>query len=379
MSAIYGADAIGGVVNIVLRENIPEPQTRYRLWRCRWRRRRAACRLRCLRCGRSRTRLDRARLLRSQSAARSRARSLEQSGLHALRRHGLAFPNCFARQCSLDHVGRICPACHRVSRRYQPASSGATLTPADFLSTAGQRNLESLFRYHVGQLREHTQGCNCAGRIRAHAAAHVPTANSCTSIARSLTQFEPPALCGALVSGENPYNPFGDRRAGRHALDRPGPSNVHASNRKCFGRPAGCAAGYANGIGRCRCRTARTMRVTLRTEELDPMRVAAALTASDPRDALNPFGGSGANSPALLASLLAPAVAKSLSYGGDSIGRVRSRSIGFAAGGRSGTHSRRRMARGAGALRHRSASRPLRLAPTLDCCSFRRIAAAARG
>ena len=46
--------------------------------------------------------------------------------------------------------------------------------------------------------------------------------------------------------------------------------------------------------------------VTVPTGELDPVLVDAALTASDPREALNPFGGSGANSPALLASLLAP-------------------------------------------------------------------------
>ena len=49
MSAIHGADAIGGVVNIVLRENIPEPTTRHRLRGCgRWRGR-APCRLRRLR------------------------------------------------------------------------------------------------------------------------------------------------------------------------------------------------------------------------------------------------------------------------------------------------------------------------------------------
>jgi iron complex outermembrane receptor protein len=46
--------------------------------------------------------------------------------------------------------------------------------------------------------------------------------------------------------------------------------------------------------------------VTTRTGELDPLLVREALAASDPHDALNPFGGSGANNPALLTSLLAP-------------------------------------------------------------------------
>jgi iron complex outermembrane recepter protein len=45
---------------------------------------------------------------------------------------------------------------------------------------------------------------------------------------------------------------------------------------------------------------------TVRTGDLDAMLVGAALAAADPHKALNPFGGSGANSPALLASLLAP-------------------------------------------------------------------------
>jgi iron complex outermembrane receptor protein len=47
---------------------------------------------------------------------------------------------------------------------------------------------------------------------------------------------------------------------------------------------------------------------TLRTGDLDQERVAAALTASDPAEALDPFGGSGANTLALLRSLLAPSV-----------------------------------------------------------------------
>ncbi len=48
-SAIYGADAIGGVVNIVLRENIPEPRLDIDYGAADGRCRRAACRLRCLR------------------------------------------------------------------------------------------------------------------------------------------------------------------------------------------------------------------------------------------------------------------------------------------------------------------------------------------
>jgi iron complex outermembrane receptor protein len=45
--------------------------------------------------------------------------------------------------------------------------------------------------------------------------------------------------------------------------------------------------------------------VTMRANDLDQTRVASALSATNPAEALNPFGGSGANSPELLASLLA--------------------------------------------------------------------------
>lgn len=183
-------------------------------------------------------------------------------------------------------------------------SPGTALTPADFLSTSGQQNLDSLLRYESIAAASTRKAAIAHGEYdftrQLSAYAEILYVDS-----ETFDPIEPPALSSARVSGENPYNPFGTDVVVDALLTDLGPRKF--TRRAEMVRSAG---GLRGRIGEWHweafLQQSEDDAVTVRTGELDPMRVSAALAASDPLEALNPFGGSGANSPALLASLLAP-------------------------------------------------------------------------
>ena len=340
-SAIYGADAIGGVVNIVLRKNIPEPRLDidYGAADGGAVERHAAFSASGTR-GRARGSIVLDYFDRSPLLGRERDRWNNQD---FTRFGGMDWrsPTASPGNVSSTTLENL-PGLSSSFAAIPAASSGATLTPADFVSTAGQRNLESLLRYHGVTDAGTRKGAVAQGEYEL-----TPQVSALwrASVRRSrvlATQFEPPALSSALVSGANPYNPFGDGRAGRRAPDRSGPAEPSRVERKWFAQRAGMRGRIREWDWEASLQKSQDDAVTVRSRM---SWIKRALPRRSRRrildDALNPFGGSGANSPALLASLLARAVAESLPHGGNSIGRVRSRSIGFAAGGRSGTHSRR--------------------------------------
>jgi iron complex outermembrane receptor protein len=185
-----------------------------------------------------------------------------------------------------------------------PSTTPGALTPADFVSTAGTRNLESLSRYHsVGQ---------SGTRKGAFAHGEFGLARQLTAYAELLYtdgemsyQFEPPALSGALVSSANPYNPFGADVLVDALLTDLGSKTV--TRRTEMIRSAGGLRGRVSDWDwDISLQKTQDNAITVRNGDLDPLLVGTALAASDPAEALNPFGGGGANSPALLTSLLAP-------------------------------------------------------------------------
>ena len=117
-------------------------------------------------------------------------------------------------------------------------------------------------------------------------------------------QFEPPALNRALMSGQNPYNPFGTDVLVDALLSDMG-ARTFTRRAEMLRAVAGIRGGIGQWNWEASLQKSQDDAVTVRAGELDLMRVGAALTASDPRDALNAFGSTGGNSPALLASLLA--------------------------------------------------------------------------
>jgi iron complex outermembrane recepter protein len=119
--------------------------------------------------------------------------------------------------------------------------------------------------------------------------------------------MEPSALFGALVPATNPHNPFGTDVLVDALLTELGPQTF--SRRGDLIRTVGGVRGQlGEWAWEASLHKSRNDDVTVRANNVDPLRVASALAATDVDAALNLFGGSAANSPALLESLLAPPV-----------------------------------------------------------------------
>jgi iron complex outermembrane receptor protein len=121
----------------------------------------------------------------------------------------------------------------------------------------------------------------------------------------SLAQSAPPALTSALVSGANPHNPFGADVLVDALLTDLGPQTF-TNQTELVRSVAGLRGQLGQFDWEAWLQWSQDDAVTMRTGELDSLLVGDALAASEPRGAANPFGGSNANSPALLESLLAP-------------------------------------------------------------------------
>jgi iron complex outermembrane receptor protein len=302
-SAIHGADAIGGVVNIVLRKNIPEPRLDIDYGAADGG---AAERHAAFGAsgsyGRARGSIVLDYFDRSPLLGRERDRWNNQDFTRFGGRDGRS-PTASPGNVSSATFSNL-PGLSSSFAAIPATSPGAPLTPVDFLATAGQRNLESLLRYQsVGEAGTRKAAIahgeyGFTGQLTAYA--ELLYVDGETSY-----QFEPPALSSALVGGANPYNPFGTDVLVDTLLSDLGPRTFTIRTEML--RSAG---GLRGRMGEWDWETSllksQNDAVTMRTGELDPMLVGAALAASDPRDALNPFGSSGANSPALLKSLLAP-------------------------------------------------------------------------
>lgn len=298
-SVMYGADAIGGVVNIVLRKDIPEPRLdidygaadggsveRHAAFSAAGSRGRASGSIvldyfdRSPLLGRERDRWNDQDFTRfgsvdwrSPTAAPGNVRSVTGADLPGLTSNFATIPQ---------------------------ASSGAPLTSADFAATAGQQNFESLLRYSGVSDAIARKGAVAQGEYEL--TQQVSAFGEVLYVDRDFTaRFEPPALNGATVSGSNPYNPFGEDVQVDELLTELGP--------RTFTRRAEMVRAAVGMRGRLReweweaslLKSHDEARI-VQSNDLDQSRAAEALMASDPNDALNPFG---ANSPALLNSLLA--------------------------------------------------------------------------
>lgn len=298
-SAMYGADAIGGVVNIVLRKNIPEPRLdidygaadggsveRHAAFSASGTRGRAWGSIvvdyfeRSPLLGRERDRWNNQDFTRfgsmdwrSPTAAPGNVSSATGANLPGLSSSFAAIP--------------VVP-------------SGTTLVPADFVPTAGERNLESLLRYSGVNDAISRKSAVAQGGVLL--TPQVSGYGEVLYVDREFTaRFEPPAIAHATVGEANPYNPFGEDVVVDALLTDLAP--------RVFTRRAEMVRGAVGMRGRIRewdwdasLLESQDDAVTVQSNELDQARTAAALMASDPAEALNPFG---TNSPALLASLLA--------------------------------------------------------------------------
>jgi len=301
-SAMHGADAIGGVVNIVLREDVPEPTLDFDY-------------------GAAAGGAVERHAAFSASGSRGRARGsivldyFDRSALLGDERSRWNNQD-FTRFGSMDWRSPTAPAGNVSSvtpdnlpglpstfAAIPDSAPNARLTPADFLATAGRRNLESLYKYQTISAEGTRKGVMAQGDYGW--GPHLTAYGEFLYVARDVaTAFEPPALSGALVPRTNPYNPFDEDVLVDVLLADLGPRFATRSSElvRAVGGVRGRLRGWDWDVALHR---SEDEAETVRTNDLDPARVAAALAETDPETALNVFGGSGANSRVLLESLLA--------------------------------------------------------------------------
>lgn len=302
-SAMHGADAIGGVVNIQLRDNIPEPTLdidygaavggaveRHAAFGASGESGRARGSVvldyfdRGPLLGRERDRWNNQDFRRFGSLD-WRSPAASPGNVHSTTMENLpGLPSSFA--------------------AIPVVSAGMELTSADFLPTAGQQNLESLFRYDSVVSEASRRAVVAEGEYRL--GSHVNAFGDFLYVDReNSSESEPSALIDALVPATNPHNPFGTDVLVDALLTELGPQTF--SRRGDFIRAVSGARGQiGEWAWEASLHKSRSDDVTVRANSVDPLRAASALAATDADEALNLFGDSAANSPELLESLLAP-------------------------------------------------------------------------
>lgn len=300
-SAIYGADAIGGVVNIIMKEEVESPEfyLHYGDASGGARERRAAMSL-----GSSGERF------KSALTIDYFERGMLVGGERDLWRNqdfrrfgGTDWRVSTANPGNVYSLtGGPLPGLRNPQASVPVGSTGIGLTPQDFLATDGvvSRDSSAVTATIMPELN----------RLSAFGSAEYSW-NERSAIfgemllARSdvLGQGALPFLAQQVVPADNPYNPFGEPVAVNYSLVGMKPiSYVTDSDLSRF------VLGARGGLRRWDWEVVFTSSVervdSRRVNDVDFMRVQAALASTDPQTALNPFSDGPAGSPALLSSLL---------------------------------------------------------------------------
>ncbi|MEJ1964469.1 MAG: TonB-dependent receptor [Gammaproteobacteria bacterium] len=313
-SAVYGADAVGGVVNIVLKSNIERPV------------------------------LDLTYGTAEGGAAERRA-SLSVGG-HTARAHGSILWDYFKRDpllgsdrdrtsnadftrfggidrrattadpgniCSVD--GSNLPGLPAPCAAVPAGSTGVGLTPASFLATAGHRNLDTPRRYAalVPESRRYSLMASGTYDLTDRIAAF---GEFIYSDRTDTLLGQPPSVSGGLVPATNPFNPFGVAVRADFLLtglpETSGPGHETATR-----TVAGLKGAFGSWAWELSLLDSRSNGEYANAGTIDAARLSAALAASAPSLALNVFEDGRGGSAALLSSLVA--VPLKTTYASDSV------------------------------------------------------------
>lgn len=325
-SAVYGADAVGGVVNIVLKSSLSQPVFDAYYGAAEGG---AAERRGSLSVGGSSGRarglvvfdyFKRDALMGSDRDRIANADYRRFGGLDS--RVLLANPgNICASSGNLPGIGAPCAAV--------PAGGGAGLKPSDFLATAGQQNLVAANAAVSYVMPSEVKGVLASGAVDLWADAEafgelMYTDRRTTSIGAYT------GVSNAVVPASNPFNPFGVpvratfRLSDRHPQD---------ATRETASRQV---AGLKGRVSAWDWELALTGAQSIATyngqERLDSARVTAALNATTPAAALNVFQAGPGGSEELLRSLRTSLVQKSTADTYQLSGQVRGRLFNLPAG-----------------------------------------------
>lgn len=305
-SAVYGSDAIGGVVNIILKNRVD--QTAIDLYY-----------------GAAEGGADQRRASLTLGRASDRFRysmildAFDRSPLYGSER-SLSADQDYRRFGGRDRRGTIAnpgnvssttaanlPGLPSRIAAVPAGSTGLDLTPADFLPTAGQQNLDSTFRSSTIVPETTRYGAVLIGEFdfteRLRGFGELAYAD------REGKDIGGPYSTRSVVPAANPFNPFGVAVMVDHSFRGMEPSAYSYS--ATFWRAVAGLRATLSPTWEAEVSVLATDEhgKTYPTSVLDAARVSAALAATNPAEALNLFVDGPAGSRDLLESLIAPQVA----------------------------------------------------------------------
>lgn len=310
-SAIYGADAIGGVVNIILKQKLDEPAVYLHYGQADGggMQRRAAASI-----GSYNDHLTATLMLDyyEQDALMGEERDLWRN--QDYRRFGGR-----DYRVSATNPGNVysltaqpLPGLSSSRAAVPVGSPGGKLSPADFLATDGVTNLDSsLSAWSITPLSRRASGY---GSVEYSFTKEFNLFGEILAANGEATALRPaPSLNRQIVPASNPFNPFGVPVAVDYLFAGMDPvSHLYETD---LLRLVGGARGAFDEW--------RWEITGLRHDEdgsstsrgaIDPLRVAAAVNSADPETALNFFSDGPAGSPELLDSLIGPAQRSDFSF-----------------------------------------------------------------
>lgn len=312
-SAVYGADAVGGVVNIILKREIPDPVVDLHYGAAAGGAEEKRVSLSAghvgegLRASLILDFLDRDALLgeerdlwRDQDYRRFGSvdwRSLNSNPGNITSRTSANLPGLPSRFAAVPE-----------------GSTGVGMTPADFEATAGVRNRESLARYD--SIVPNIQRASAALFGEFEFKPHYAVFAEALYARRDLDGLgSPPSVSGTAVPASNAFNPFGVPVSANFLMEEIGPRHNKFENELLRG-VLGMRGLLGNWDWEVSALATREDSSNWVERSLDPVRVASSLASADPAQALNVFQDGPGGSPDLLASLIAaPTVAKFASDG----------------------------------------------------------------
>ncbi len=312
-SAVYGADAVGGVVNIILKRAVEQPvvDLHYGAARGGAEEQRASFSV-----GHSGERLRGSAILDyfHTDSLLGQDRSLWRD--QDYRRFGgtdQRSTNSNPGNVSSRSGGNL-PGLNSPIAAVPVGSSGEGLTPADFVATAGQRNLESLARYDAIVPEVERMSAVLFGEFEFRPE-FVVFGEAMYAKRDRDSASAPPSVASRPVPASNAFNPFGVPVTSNFLVEGIGPRHSKVESELLRG-----VAGVRGQLGTWDWEVAmlgsREEASSWTEGALNAIALAQSLASSDPALALNVFQDGPGGSPTLLRSLVAsPTVAEYVSDG----------------------------------------------------------------
>jgi len=320
-SAIYGADAMGGVINVVTKKEIPQPVVDVQYGGVDG----GGEELRgSLSAGLETDRLRSSLILDYFEQDFLLGTQRERWSDQDFRRYGgTDYRSMAGAPATIRSLtGRNLPGLSSSFAAVPDGSTGLGLTPADFVATAGVRNRTSSLSAASVQPKAHQRSAaafaeyDLTSDLTAFAQVLYTNRNT-ISLAESYT------VLGAIVPATNPFNPFGQAVSVDMLLTGvPTRQFVHELE---LARGVGGVRGSLGSDWEWEIAATASSETdkAYATNQVGADRVAAALAATDPARALNPFVDGPGGSPELLASLVTPNVQHHFSRGRQLSGFMR--------------------------------------------------------